>query len=155
MMTRLKTRASRVRRRSSIRIRRVRCTSTRSGTHCSSPDSNDEGLATSAFNKSTLIPNKCHTCLMDKEKKVFTHETPKYTSSSDEDLDDNADYSDLFRRLERSKVDKINELVDALNDKNRLIEKQEDLLFDEQYKVMLGGIPLSKVLKNLTNMFSV
>jgi hypothetical protein len=37
---------------------------------CSSSDSDDEGLAASAFNKSSLFPNKRHTCLMDKEKKV-------------------------------------------------------------------------------------
>jgi hypothetical protein len=30
--------------------------------------------------------------------------------------------------LNRSKVDKINELIDALNEKDRLLEKQEDLL---------------------------
>jgi hypothetical protein len=64
---------------------------------------------------------------MAKETKVFTRETPKYTYSSDEESnDDDVDYSDLFKGLDRSKVDKINELIDALNEKNRLIEKQED-----------------------------
>jgi hypothetical protein len=52
---------------------------------CSSSDSNDEGLAASAFDKFSLFPNKRHTCLMAKEKKVRTRDTPKYTSSSDED----------------------------------------------------------------------
>jgi hypothetical protein len=33
-----------------------------------------------------------------------------------------------FKGLNRSKVDKINELIDALNEKDRLLEKQEDLL---------------------------
>jgi hypothetical protein len=66
-------------------------------TDCSSSDSDDEGLAASAFNKSFLFPNECHTCLMAKEKKVRTQETPKYSSSSDEDSsDDEVDYSDLF-----------------------------------------------------------
>jgi hypothetical protein len=37
---------------------------------CSSSDSDDEGLATSAFNKSALYPNERYTCLMAKEKKV-------------------------------------------------------------------------------------
>jgi hypothetical protein len=37
---------------------------------CSSSDSDDEGLAASAFNKSSLFPNERHTCLMAKEKKV-------------------------------------------------------------------------------------
>jgi hypothetical protein len=51
---------------------------------CSSSDSDDEGLAASAFNKFSLFSNERHTCLMAKEKKVRTRDTPKYTSSSDE-----------------------------------------------------------------------
>jgi hypothetical protein len=83
---------------------------------CSSPDSDDEGLAASAFNKSSLFPNERHTCLMDREKKVSVRETPKYTTSSDDDSsDDEVDYTDLFKGLDRAKVDKINELIDALN----------------------------------------
>jgi hypothetical protein len=81
---------------------------------CSSSNSNDEGLAAFAFDKSSIFPNKRHTCLMPKEKKVHTRDTPQYTSSSDEDFDDDLDYSDLFKGLDRSKVDKINELIDAL-----------------------------------------
>jgi hypothetical protein len=86
---------------------------------CSSSNFDDEGLAASAFDKSSLFPNERHTCLMAKEKKVCTQDTPKYTSSSDEELsdDDEIDYSDLFKGLGRSKVDKINELIDALNEK--------------------------------------
>jgi hypothetical protein len=45
---------------------------------CSSSNSDDEGLASSAFNKSSLFPNERHTCLMAKEKKVSIRETPKY-----------------------------------------------------------------------------
>jgi hypothetical protein len=59
---------------------------------------------------------------MAKEKKVRTRDTPKYTSSSDEDSDDELDYGDLFKGLDRSKVDKINELIDALNEKDRLLK---------------------------------
>jgi hypothetical protein len=45
-----------------------------------------------------------------------------YTSSSDEESsDDEVDYSDLFKGLDRSKIDKINELIDALNEKDRLL----------------------------------
>jgi hypothetical protein len=85
---------------------------------CSSSDSDDEGLAASAFNKSSLLPNEQHTCLMAKEKKVHIRDTPKYTSSSDEESsDDEVDYSSLFKGLDRSKVDKINELINALNEK--------------------------------------
>jgi hypothetical protein len=62
---------------------------------CSSSDSDDERLAASAFNKSFLFPNECHTCLKAKEKKVRTQKTPKYTSSSDEESSDNE--VDLWR----------------------------------------------------------
>jgi hypothetical protein len=95
---------------------------------CSSSDSDDEGLASSAFDKSSLFPNERHTCLMAKEKKVRIRDSPKYSSSSDEDYsDDEVDYTDLFKGLDRAKVDKINELIDALNEKDRLLEKQEDI----------------------------
>jgi hypothetical protein len=47
--------------------------------NCSSSNSDDERLVASAF-KSSLFPNEYHTCLMAKEKKVRTRETPKYTS---------------------------------------------------------------------------
>jgi hypothetical protein len=102
---------------------------------CSSSD--DEGLVTSTFDKSTLFPNLHHTCLMAKEKKIYTRDTPKYTSFSDEESnDDDIDCSDLFKGLDRTKIAKINELIDALNDNKRLIEKQEDFLFEEHDKVV-------------------
>jgi hypothetical protein len=86
----------------------------------SSSDSEDKGLAASAFNKSSLFPNERHTCLMAKEKKVCIRDTPKYSSSSDEESsDDEIDYSDL---------------IDALNEKDRLLEKQEDILYEEHDK---------------------
>jgi hypothetical protein len=109
---------------------------------CSSSDSDDEGLAASAFNKSSLFPNEQHTCLMAKENKVRTLDTLKYTSSSDEESNDDIDYSDLFKGLDRSKDDKINELIDALNEKNRLLEKQEELLYEEHDKVVEVENPL-------------
>jgi hypothetical protein len=101
---------------------------------CSSSDSDDEGLAASAFNKSSLFPNEHHTCLMAKEK-VSTRNTITYASSSDdESSDDEVDYAGLSKGLDRTKIDKINELIDALNEKNRLLEKQEDLLYEEHGK---------------------
>jgi hypothetical protein len=77
---------------------------------CSSSDSDDEGMAASAFDKSSLFPNERHTCLMAKEKKVRIRDTPKYTSSSDEESsDDEVDYSESFKGLDRAKVEKIND----------------------------------------------
>jgi vacuolar-type H+-ATPase subunit H len=72
---------------------------------------------------------------MPKEKKVCIQDTPKYSSSSDEKFyDDEVDYSELFKGLDRAKVEKINELIDALNEKDRLLEKQEDILYEEHDK---------------------
>jgi hypothetical protein len=102
---------------------------------CSSSDSEDEGLAALAFNKSLLFPNERHNCLMAMEKKVRIRDTPKYTSSSDEESsDDEIDYYELFKGLDRAKVEKINELIEALNEKDRLLEKQEDILYEEHDK---------------------
>jgi hypothetical protein len=60
---------------------------------------------------------------MAKHKKVRIRDTPKYSSSDEESSDDEVDYSELFKGLDRSKVEKINELIDALNEKDRLLEK--------------------------------
>jgi hypothetical protein len=89
---------------------------------CSSSDSDDEGLTTIAFDKLSLLPNECHTCLMVKEKKVFSIDTQKYTSSNDDSNGDEEDYSKLFE------IDKINELINSINEKNELIEKKKDFL---------------------------
>jgi hypothetical protein len=68
-------------------------------------------------------------------RRRYVHEIPpKYTSSSDEESDDDVDYIDHFKGLDRSKVDKINELIDALSEKDRLLEKQEDILYEEHNK---------------------
>jgi hypothetical protein len=72
---------------------------------------------------------------MAKEKKVHIRDTPKYSSSSDEESsDDEVDYTDLFKGLDRAKVDKINELIDTLNEKDRLLEKQKDILYEKHDK---------------------
>jgi hypothetical protein len=63
---------------------------------------------------------------MAKEKKVSTRNNTTYASSSDdESSDDEIYYACLFKGLDRTKIDKINELIDALNEKNRLLEKQK------------------------------
>ena len=46
---------------------------------------------------------------MAKEKKVRIRDSPKYSSSSDDEVD----YSSLFKGLDRAKEEKINELIDA------------------------------------------
>jgi hypothetical protein len=72
---------------------------------------------------------------MAKEKKVNARETPKYSTSSDEDSSDGeVHYTSLFKGLDKAKVEKINELIDALNEKDRLLERQEDILYEEHDK---------------------
>jgi vacuolar-type H+-ATPase subunit H len=72
---------------------------------------------------------------MAKEKKVHIRDSPKYSSfSAEESFDDEVDYSSLFKGLDRAKVEKINELNDAINEKDRLLEKQEDILYEEHEK---------------------
>jgi hypothetical protein len=72
---------------------------------------------------------------MAKEKKVSVRDSPKYSTSSDEDSsNDEVDYTSLFKGLDRAKVEKINELIDALNEKDRLLERQEDILYEEHDK---------------------
>ena len=69
------------------------------------------------------------------KEKVSVRDSPKYSTSSDEDSsDDEVDYSSLFKGLDRAKVAKINELIDALNEKDRLLEKQVDILYEEHDK---------------------
>jgi hypothetical protein len=85
-----------------------------------------------------------------RKKKVSVRETPKYTTSSDDDSsDDEVDYTDLFKGLDRAKVDKINELIDALNEKDRLLEKQEDILYEKHDKFV--SVQKSLVLETKRN----
>ena len=66
---------------------------------------------------------------------MSVRDSPKYSTSSDEDSsNDEVDYSSLFKGLDRAKVEKINELIGALNEKDRLLEKQEDILYEEHDK---------------------
>src|SRR5688500_12526254 len=85
---------------------------------------------------------------MAKEKKVSTRNNTTYASSSDdESSDDEIDYACLFKGLDRTKINKINELIDALNDKNRLLEKQEDLLYEEHDKFVSAQNSLALEIK--------
>jgi vacuolar-type H+-ATPase subunit I/STV1 len=134
-MTRDKKRKGRKRRKRTIERQWATLTSARSGTQTAlhpTPTMRDLLLPPSTSPPSS--PTSDILCLMAKEKKVPTQDTPKYTSSSDEDSDDELDYSDIFKGLDRSNIDKINKLIDALNEKDRLLEKQEDSLYEEHDK---------------------
>jgi hypothetical protein len=79
----------------------------------------------------------------DKEKKVRVRDTPKYTSSSEEESsDDEVDYSSLFKGLDRARVEKINELIDALNEKDRLLEKTKIFCMKSMTNLLVCKNPL-------------
>jgi hypothetical protein len=69
--------------------------------------------------------------MMANERDEFSKNTPNYTYSSDKFNDDEEDYNKLFNGLDRSKTDKIIKLIDALNEKDRILEKQYDLIYKE------------------------
>jgi hypothetical protein len=93
----------------------------------SSTDSSNEDAANIAINKGLLFPNVGHKCLMakdDKKKKVHSRATPKYTTSSDEGSSS----------MDQKK--KLNGLIEAINEKDELLDSQEDFLIKENKKIV-------------------
>jgi hypothetical protein len=102
----------------------------------STDSSSDEDAVTIAINKGLLFPNVGHKCLMAKDgkkKKVHSSDTPKYTTSDDEgsSSDNEDDLTSLFANLTKSQKQKINELKEYINEKDDILECQEDLLVKE------------------------
>jgi hypothetical protein len=105
----------------------------------STDSSSDEDVANIAINKGFLFPNIGHKCLMakdSKKKKVHSRDTPKYTTSDDEgsSSDDNDYLTSLFANLIKDQKKKINELIETINEKDDILECQEDLLVKENKK---------------------
>jgi hypothetical protein len=99
----------------------------------SADSSSDEDASNIVVNKGLLFSNVGHKCLMAKDvkkKKVHTRATPKYTTSSDEgsssDSEDNV--ISLFANLSMDQKKKLNELIEAINEKDKLLDSQEDFL---------------------------
>jgi hypothetical protein len=71
-----------------------------------------------------------------KKKKVHSRATPKYTTSSDEGSfsDNEDDLISLFANLSMDQKKKLNELIETINEKDDLLECQEDLLVKENKK---------------------
>ena len=98
-----------------------------------STDSSDEDAANIAINKGLLIPNIGHKWFMakdSKKKKVHFRDIPKYTTSDDEgsSSDNEDDLTSLFANLTKDQKKKINELIETINEKDDILECQEDLL---------------------------
>jgi hypothetical protein len=101
--------------------------------------SSDEDATNIAINKGLLFSNIGHKCLMAKDskmKKVHSRDTPKYTISDDEgsSSEENDDLTSLFANLTKDQKKKINELIETINEKDDLLECQEDLLVKENNK---------------------
>jgi hypothetical protein len=105
----------------------------------STDSSNDEDATNIAINKGLLFPNVGHKCLMakDDKKKVHSRATPKYTTSSDEGSSSNNEDTllALFASLNMEQKKKLNELIETINEKDDLLECQEDLLVKENKKI--------------------
>jgi hypothetical protein len=110
----------------------------------STDSSSDEDAANIAINKGLLFPNVSHKCLMardGKKKKIHSRDTPKYTTSDDEgSSSDNEDYLiSLFANLTMDQKKKLNELIEIINEKDDLLECQEDLLCLPKAGIPLGA----------------
>jgi hypothetical protein len=105
----------------------------------SSTDSSDEDATNIPVNKGLLFLNVDHKCLMakdSKKKKVHSRDTPKFTTSDDEgsSSDNHDDLTSLFANITKEQKKKINELIETINEKDDILECQEDLLVKENKK---------------------
>jgi hypothetical protein len=105
----------------------------------STDSSSDEDAANIAVNKGLLFPNIGHKCFMTKDgkkKKVHSIATPKYTTSSDEgsSSENEDDLLTLFANLSLKQKEKLNELIEAIHEKDELLDSQEDFLIKENKK---------------------
>jgi hypothetical protein len=101
--------------------------------------SSDEDAANIAINKGLLFPNVGHKCLMAKDgkkKKVKSRASTKYTTSSDEgsSSEDEDDLLALFGNLNMQQKEKLNELIGAIHEKDKLLDSQEEFLIKENKK---------------------
>jgi hypothetical protein len=113
----------------------------------STDSSSDEDAANIAVNKGLLFPNVGHKCLMAKDgkkNKVHSRATPKYTTSSDEgsSSDDEDNLMSLFANLSMDQKKKLNELIEVINEKDELLDSQEDFLIEENKKFVKLKMPM-------------
>jgi hypothetical protein len=105
----------------------------------STDSSSDEDASNIAVNKGLLFPNVGHKCLMAKDgkkKKVKSRSSTKYATSSDEasSSDDEDNLLTLFANLNMQQIEKLNELIGAIHEKDELLVSQEEFLIKENKK---------------------
>jgi hypothetical protein len=96
----------------------------------------------------------------DKKKKVQSRTNPKYTTSSDDgsSSEDEDDLLTLFANLNMQQKEKLNELIGAIHEKDKLLDSQEEFLIKENKKhVKLKNAYAQEVDKceNLTKELSI
>jgi hypothetical protein len=125
--------------------------------------SSDEDAANITVNKGLCFSNVDHKCFMakdDKIKKVHSGAIPKYTTFSDEgsSSEDEDDLLTLFANLSMEQKKKLNELIEAIHEKDDLLESQEDFFIKVNKKhVKLKNAYAQEVEKceNLTKELSI
>jgi hypothetical protein len=104
----------------------------------SSIDSFDEDATNIAVNKGLLFPTSATNAswLRTTKRRYILKIPPKYTTSDDEgsSSDDNDDLTSLFANLTQDQKKNINELIQTINEKDDILEIQEDLLVKENKK---------------------
>jgi chromosome segregation ATPase len=73
-----------------------------------------------------------------KKKKVHSRANPKYITSSDDcsSSDNEDDLLSLFANLSMEQKKKLNELIETINEKDDILECQQDLLVKENKKIV-------------------
>jgi hypothetical protein len=105
----------------------------------STDSSSNEDIANITVIKGLLFPNVGHKCFMAKDgkkKTVHSRATPKYTTSSDEgsSSEDEDDLLVLFANLSMEQKNKSNELIEAIHEKDELLDSHEGFLIKENKK---------------------
>jgi hypothetical protein len=107
----------------------------------STDSSSDEDATNIAMNKGISPPTSATSVSWlrtGKKKKLHSRDTPKYTTSDDEgnSSDNNDDLISLFANLTMDQKKKLNELTETINEKDDLLECQEDLVVKENKKIV-------------------
>jgi hypothetical protein len=129
----------------------------------STDSSSDEDASNITINKGLLFPNvgpSVSWLRTATKKKVHSRAHPKYTTSSDKgsSSDKEDDLMSLFANLSMDQKKKINELIEAINEKDDLLESHEVFLIKENKKfVKLKNAYAQEVEKceNLTKELSI
>jgi hypothetical protein len=71
-------------------------------------------------------------------QQVHSRATPKYTTSSDEGSSSNSEDNlmSLFANLSMDQKKKLNELIEAINEKDELLDSQEDFLLKKRKNLL-------------------